>query len=351
MLCLTAVLAMILAAAAPLVTYSADISFGYTVEQFFETSSSTANDEFTYRLKPLDGDNPMPAGSTAEGYTFTISGNDSVEIGPMADSRQGVFKYELYQVIDGVRPGYSYDDRIYTIEAYVSELKGVSIFIFNGDREKADDLEFENGYNANPTDPLLMVDPPVKKTVTGSPDKNGVFTFKLVAQNVPSPMPPGSVGGVKTLQILGAGEEDFGVWSYTEEGVYSFKVYEVNSKESGYTYDTEVYTITDTVSDVKGQLVLSRKVTNAKNRESDAFAFNNNYTRPATTAPGSPAVSGNAGVSGSPVSGGKGVMPKTGDYMNTVFYIALVAVSGIVVVCLMVYLLVARKRRREEDKQ
>lgn len=101
---------------------------------------------------------------------------------------------------------------------------------------------------------LTVYDPPVKKTISGTPSEDGTFTFKLEAENKSNPMPDGSNDGVKLMTIMGAGEEDFGTWSYTEFGSYHYTVSEANNDESGYTYDTTVYTITDIVTDVGGQL-------------------------------------------------------------------------------------------------
>ena len=103
---------IIIIAAAPITAYAAANPLPVTVTQIFTASASSTADEFTYMLKPLESHNPMPAGSAAEGYTFTISGNNNVEISLPAAARQGVYRYELYQKVDAEKPGFTYDKQV-----------------------------------------------------------------------------------------------------------------------------------------------------------------------------------------------------------------------------------------------
>lgn len=325
-LCAVTMLVMVLVMAAPAAVYAADNPLNLTVEQVFHTSSDLADATFTYILKPLEAGNPMPAGSTAAGYTFTIASSNSIQIGPLSYSRQGVFRYEVYQVIDTEKPNYTYDKRVYTVEMYVDGDLKVEIVVLNQDGTKADNIEFENGYYVSASDPELMTDPPVKKTVSGNPSKASEFTFALVAGNPLNPMPAGSVDGVKTITIVGSGEAEFGTWSYSKAGTYYYTVYEVNVGESGYTYDTAVYTFTDTVREENGQFVLSRVVTNDLNKQVSTLTFINKYT------------------SGSG-SGSGGTGPKTGDDSNNTFYIVLLVLGGVLVIGATLYLVAGKKHK------
>ena len=338
---LTAVimLMMVWIALAPSAAYAGSVSAGpmaITVEakQIFVTSSKTADNTFTYRLKKLVDDSPMPSGSTAEGYTFTISGNKSFSIGPVP-SEPGRYRYELSQVVQTAKPGYTYDKRVYTIEVYVNGNTGVQIVVKKPDGSKTNNIVFENTYDAAATDPSLMVDPPIKKTVSGNPETKGVFTFKLEARDHSWPMPSGSKNGIKMLTINGPGEDDFGVWSYTKAGVYNYTVSEVNNGENGYTYDTAVYTITDTVTDVNAQLVLDRVVTNKLNKPVTSYAFINEY---------------NDGKGEDGGGDGKGVLgPKTGDDMNTGYYMALLIIGGGTMSLAIMYLILGGKRKKGRE--
>ena len=263
------------------------------------SSPVLADDTFTYRFRPLNPDSPMPPGSTSAGYTFTITGNGKVSVGPLTFDRQNVCRYEVYQVTETKKQGYIYDRRVYTIEIYVDEALNITKIVKNENGVKEGDIIFENTYSAAPTDPKLMADPAVMKTVSGNPGYDSTFAFRLTAKNASQPMPSGGVNGVKTIYITGSGRGEFGTWSYDKPGIYYYSVTEVNTGSGGYSYDTAVYTVTDTVKDEKGQLVLSRVVTNEANKAVTSMIFNNRYsgggggggtpptspTQPGTTAP------------------------------------------------------------------
>ena len=310
---------------APVTAYAAANPVKIPVNQTFNRSDDIS---FTYILKSLATGNPMPVGSTAEGYLFTIAGTDSVDLGPLSYSEPGLYRYELFQVIGTEQPGYTYDKQVYTIEVYVDENLAVGVIARNEDGDKVGKIEFENRFDALPSDPALMVDPPVRKTVSGNPSYDSTFTFVLAAQDPSFPMPEGSINGKKTLYIVGSGEGEFGTWSYYAAGTYRYTVYEADTGISGYTYDTAVYTITDTVTEENGQLVLSRIVTNNRNESVTTMDFTNRYS--------------------GPQSGGKG--PKTGDDMNITLYVTLSILGGLLAIGPALYLISNRKRKESGKK-
>ena len=352
------------------VAHAASKPVKITVSQIFSASSAPAGDVFTYILKPIGTGVPMPAYSGTRGYAFSIAGNGSVEIGPLTYGSQGVYRYEIFQEIDSYKSGYSYDRRTFAVEVHVDEELRAAVVAFVDIDRKVNNIAFENGYKAMASDPKLMVDPPVRKTVTGEPDRDSVFIFKLIAQNPSNPMPSGSANGIKTMSITGSGFAEFGVWSYDKAGVYHYTVYEENTGEKGYTYDAAVYSIADIVTEENGRLVLSRAVTNELNKRVSTLDFENKYSTlnrvlgtgpirnddpnrdsditddgnpggglnlnnipddgsPGGGAPGGGAQGGSPG-GGSAGSGGKtGVNgPKTGDDMNAALYIALLILGG-----------------------
>ena len=321
-------LSLITTALAPIAVRAIDNPFTLTVGQRVNAPFFPADTECTYTVKPLDPENPMPPGSTADGRTFTITGGGKAEIGPFGYNRPGIYRYDIFQVIEAEKPGYTFDRRIYTAEVHVDAALGANLIILNADGTKTDSIMFENSYNALPSDPGLMVDPPVKKTVSGSPDKDSVFTFKLAARDNASPMPAGSASGQKTLQIVGAGEGEFGTWRYTKAGTYQYEISEVNTGERGYTYDTAVYTITDTVRDENGQLVLSRTVTDNKKQPAAACVFVNQYS-----AAGKPNVNG----------------PGTGDDSHIVFYWTLFLSAIAAAAAAVIYLITNKKRKSNHN--
>ncbi|MCL2165110.1 MAG: hypothetical protein FWH55_12155, partial [Oscillospiraceae bacterium] len=159
-----------------------------TVRQTFTSSSATVYSTFTYRLEslsagapmpageftpsetpipagtPIPGPSdtpiptgtpipgpaeaPMPAGDVADGYTFTVTGNSSVQIGPIYYSIQGTYQYRLSQIV-GSGSYYTYDRRKYDIRVQVDELLDVSVVAFNEDEEKVEEILFENRYYYN----------------------------------------------------------------------------------------------------------------------------------------------------------------------------------------------------------
>ena len=324
-----------LVAVTPMAAYSTNQPFGITVKQVFSDSSNSTAATYTYVLRALGPDDPMPAGSTAEGYRFAISGESSKHVGPIIFVRPGVFEYELYEVIEAGKPGYKFDNRKYTLEVYVDASLNATLVITNEDGTKASSIVFEGEYNTLPSDQNLMTDPPVKKTVSGKPSAKSTFTFKLAARNASYPMPKGSERGVKTIRVVGSGTGEFGTWSYEKTGTYYYTVYEEDTREKGYAYDKAVYTITDTVSDNNGQLVLSRVVTNSSNKKVNAMEFVNKYSQ---------SNSDNAKREGGGGSGGSGgTTAKTGDDMKVGLYVTLLAFSGAFVIGFVAFL---KKRKR-----
>ena len=327
------VMTLVAAALAPIVAYAADNPLYFSVEQTIRPASS--DEEFAYRLTPLGDGSPMPFGSLSDGYYFTIAGEGSANIGPISYSRPGVYRYEIFQIIEEEKPGYTYDRRVYIIEVYVDATLDVTLVIINVDGTKTDVIVFENEYNVEPSDPELMVDPSVVKTVTGDlPGEDGVFTFRLVAKDPLQPMPAGSSGGVKTITIKGSGRGEFGTWSYVKAGTYIYTVNEVKSGVKGYTYDTVVYTITDVVSDENGRLVLSRAVTNNTGASVTSMSFINKYS-----IAGTPGGGGGEGKPG----------PKTGDDTNTALYYTLLGLSGAAAAGASIYLAAGRKSKQKNS--
>lgn len=127
--------------------------------------------------------------------------------------------------------------------------------------------------------PLAGDDPPVVKKVVGdTPKSPATFTFVFKAENDANPMPEGSTGNTKEISITGSGYKEIGKITFTKPGVYSYTVYEKDSGVTGYTYDKTVYTITYTITEKDGKLLVSRKITESNGKEVDSPVFTNRYT-------------------------------------------------------------------------
>jgi pilin isopeptide linkage protein len=322
------------------------------------SSYGFADDTFHYRLTPKRTTYPMPTGSALSNYDFTITGSGEVSIGPIGFTSAGVYTYDIVHVTDS-KPGYQYDLTIYTLEVLVDSSLAAVVIATKQNGEKAPDILFEHSYDADegllPSDPSVMVDPPVVKTVSGNPEKGAAFTFRLTPGNPANPMPAGSVGGVKTVTVTGSGQTDFGTWSYTAKGTYYYAISEDNTGESNYTYDTTVYMIIDTVTEENGQLVVARVVLNNANKQVTSLSFINTYTgggpTPSPTPSGNPSAtpttrpSGNPGGGASP-SARPGAGPKTGDESNAALYAVLFCAAGVAALLSVGYLIFDRRRGR-----
>ena len=328
--------ALLLGALAPAVAYAADNNpLVLTIDQAFNSSSASAQGSFTYVLRPLDPKNPLPATSAQGGYVFTITGSTSENLAPITFDRTGVYSYEIAPRVTAQKTGYTYDDQVYTVDVYVdTDLNVAEVIVFDKDHVKAGRIAFVNSYRALASDPAAMVGLTVKKTVEGNPNKSSMFSFELRASERFQPMPEGSVSDTKTISVVGSGEKDFGVWSYTEEGLYYYTVSEVNTGETGYTFDKTVYTVTDTVTDKDGQLVVSRMICNDMNKQVTSLTFINQYS---------------SGVSG---GGGGGVAgPKTGDDSAIPLYSALFVLGALMAAGATRYLILGGKRKRRAPEQ
>lgn len=329
----------------PQAAYAATNDVTLTVEQVFtQPEGSTAADAFTYTLTAQQSANPMPAGSSGDTCDLAVTGTDTGNIGPIIYSTAGTYVYELRQTVASVQTGYTYDGQVYTVEVYATNTAGglqADVVVYNENGLKVSSIVFENNYAPLASDPSIMVDPPVKKTVSGTPSIDGTFTFKLEAEDKLSPMPTGSKDGVKLMTIVGPGEEDFGTWSYSKAGIYHYTISEVDNKETGYTYDAAIYTITDNVTDVDGQLTVARTITNTDNKMVDSYDFVNKYTSVK-------GASGTIGGSGRPSVITKGV--KTGDDTMIGLYQTLFFMGGLVLTACVVFLIRNRKKRSVNAK-
>jgi pilin isopeptide linkage protein len=276
----------------------------------------------------------------------------------------GEYRYELRHAVGTPQTGYTYDPQVYTVVVYAYDngfgMRAVAV-VYDSDGNKILDITFAQRYAPLASDPSLMVDPPVKKTVRDqgeAPETDGTFTFQLEAEDPSYPMPTGSANGIKEMVIIGPGEKDFGTWSYTQTGVYVYRISEINNHEAGYAYDTTIYTITDEVTDEGGQLVNTRTITNPEDENVDAYAFVNRYAKvqaelatdePTETPAGTAAATVQASevnrvqyitrVQSDNVVRYGSTSPKTGDNSKNRLYRSMLCLSGLtaVLVCVMIW--------------
>jgi len=304
-----------------------------TVKQVFSIGSLYAppNKTVAYRLVPKTVSAPMPDGSDSRGYTFTMTGTEEVNIKPINFYQTGNYTYELSCLMES-KNGYTYDRQVYNIEVYVlKDLKTYSVVYIN-DGVKASEIHFEHIYGTLPSRASDMHDVNVVKTISGNPDKKEIFSFQLTPEKPENPMPAGSKNGIKSLRITGAGKGKFGTWGYDREGVYHYKVSEVNTGIYGYTYDTTVYTITDEVKNINGRLKVTRDIQSETDKHVMSFSFVNiyQYGNPHNLPPNHPL---------------NRFLPKTGDWGKPEFWITLMAIN---IVFLLIVLLWVKKKNKKK---
>ncbi|MCL2438253.1 MAG: hypothetical protein FWC99_04090 [Coriobacteriia bacterium] len=333
------------------------------VEQIFALSPGAVHTgTFDYEITRLDPSYPLPVGAEGNSYRFTITGNTTESAGPFTFDRVGLFTYEVGSV-HAPGEGLTLDDSVFTVVIAVRNAPGGGFIaelraIFEGSNtlpgNKIEDIVFEKAL-ASPLESDPVANPPVVKTVQGNPATAYTFTFRLEAASSDYPMPEGATGVTKDITIAGSGRAYFGQWTHSMPGVFTYTVREIATDNEDYVFDTTVYTITDTVRNEDGQLVVDRVVTNDDNRQVTSMTFINFFVgddvevqqvvpgTPGITAPGGGGSSGTA--SSQPVPG-----PKTGDYADPLAMVLGMAISALVVFFTLVLILMDRRSEREHGQ-
>ena len=138
-----------------------------TIRQRFASEASSA-ESFTYRLTARTAEAPLPAGSDAQGYGFTITGAGETQVGPIQFSAPGIYVYELRCITED-HSGYTIDRQIYTIEMHVVENLAVSSIVYISNQRKVPEILFEHSVAGVSTPPSTTPSTP-SNTTTNRPD-------------------------------------------------------------------------------------------------------------------------------------------------------------------------------------
>lgn len=129
--------------------------------------------------------------------------------------------------------------------------------------------------------PITGTNLPIQKRITGDkPKEDAKFTFVFTAKDPANPMPEGSSGTVKEIEIVGAGSKEIGEIEFEKPGTYVYTVKEKNGGVKGYTYDTTVYTLTYKVTEKDGELICRISIVDEKGNEAETVEFTNPYYPP-----------------------------------------------------------------------
>ena len=269
------------------------------VSQKFTASGAAGGTHIgTYELTPEDPAYPMPEGTEDGVFKFAITDTAS-EIVKIPLEKVGTFVYNLKQTsTNDSEYIYTYDNATYKIVLEVEsiaissesdEKSSYRISIYGDDGNKRQEIIYNNKYRSKDDPAPVYADPPVEKIVVGTPAKDSVFLFEMVADNPSYPMPEGSENGKKTMTITGAGSKEFGIMEFTKPGIYTYKAREIDTKESGYKFDSSNYAIVITVTEENGRLSLKQEVflLSSGSTESDKKVEDNkctftNYYNPET---------------------------------------------------------------------
>jgi len=293
-----------------------------------------ANETFTFTLRAVDGA-PMPGDSSDGVKSVVISGSGNALFGQIFYTEIGDYFYTITETDIG-KQRYSCDGTVYSAHVQVSwknkvggELAATLYLAKEDGVYKQEKALFTNSYKM----PVpVSADPIVHKTVSGSPDKDSTFHFRLTANNADYPMPSGSLKSVKSFSVTGSGTAMAGKITFTEPGVYSYNVSEVNNGIPGYTYDTTVYTMTVNVTEAGGKLDQSTTYTSGGGTKVSGMNFTNRYSKTSVTTK-------TVGTS----------TPRTGDTTNLTLLIATALISLAIAIAILIVILIKKRDDNDTD--
>lgn len=128
----------------------------------------------TYKLIALESEIPMPEGSKDQEHTFTMIGDQQIDL-TMTYTHAGVYQYQIYQITKD-SGNYVYDKERYKIFVYISnnEDSGLSakIIVKNTWDKKCEGILFQNVYGnkdnsggLNPEKPGVEIPDPEKPSI------------------------------------------------------------------------------------------------------------------------------------------------------------------------------------------
>ena len=272
-----------------------DVLIQKTLTNNSDSSHDLKANGFTFKLKAVTSDAPMPEGQQdAEGYVTAKNAQDGSAVFRIkfnsADDEGNTYEYQLCEAIpDGANDqngytlnGMKYDPTVYTVkisvdvDAKTGALHAtVKYYDANGSLVKDKDgkeisrAPFNNVYT--PTELVLTGDTAIKgsKKLTGRDAQEGeAFTFTLAAKNdaaknglADDTIVFGSDKNAATMtqEVANAkngvvNDFSFGDVTLTKPGTYTFTVKETKGDKKGLTYDEHAAVVTVKVDDVNSVL-------------------------------------------------------------------------------------------------
>jgi len=265
------------------------------------------NGQFTFVLSQI---NPE-TGESEEIQRITNSADGSILFDELVYAQEDMdqtFYYTIEEINDS-KPGYQYDDTIYTVAVRVIDnndgtLSTEVLITKAGSQDEiiiVEDMVFTNIYTAEGSIGFTAI-----KKLIGSDLKDGMFEFALTDE-------AGTV--LQTASNDSEGKVVFQELSYNQDqqGEYKYTIAEVKGNLSSIIYDDTTYQITVIVEDAgDGTLETSAVITSDnKDVDPDDMVFTNKYQEPE-----------------------KPNVPATGDYPNVIWYgiLALIALAALIMI-------------------
>ncbi len=204
--------------------------------------------------------------------TVTVTGASNGEFESIWYRAAGTYVYTVKE-LSGQETGYTYDPTEHKVTVQVIDNDGRLELTWLVDNESAETVKFSNHYD--PIDVKVTL-PAVRKVIEGKntpEDKEFEFILTPAANeeanaSIPMPEEPAETGDPDaaddgdeasesiraTVTVTGEGTAQFGEITYTEAGVYTYRLQETAGEDTGYGYDEKIVTIVVTVTDVDGEL-------------------------------------------------------------------------------------------------
>ncbi|GGH40072.1 hypothetical protein GCM10010921_11740 [Microbacterium album] len=203
----------------------------------------TADDEFTFDLRPITAGAPMPADAVGGVASVTVGAEfQGTEFGQIEYAEPGLYQYEIVE-----RPpadplaGVTYSQARYVVSVLVQREDDRLTVSHEITQATADDGSGDTVPGDHPTpvftnlyeEPTVTADIPVQKVVTGrewSRDDAFIFTLTPTGPEAgTAPLPPGAQGGIASVTITNATPDHtttFGEMVFTGPGTWTYLVAE-----------------------------------------------------------------------------------------------------------------------------
>ena len=197
-------------------------------------------DSFTFTLKAITKNAPMPEGAEGDELTKTATkANTIADFGKITYEKVGVYEYTITEKNDGI-DGVSYDTTPHKVTVTVTKANNATNKLSAEVKydDNKDSLTITNTFN-----PVTTKTPVQVTKEFNDWGKADEFTFDLEAKNN-APMPEGATDGKLTKKATKDNKTAvFGNITFEKAGKYEYTITERNGGVDGVSYDTAPHTV------------------------------------------------------------------------------------------------------------